>query len=218
MMTTKMVMKRIRTTNSIPASTTTTPCSPTPEGRVLSVRQPQTIREISPALLAAPRTYSRRLTLTSDISATDAPTVLNEDGSYTLVLAVTRSHAEDAYNERSVSHAVAKVEGVMWWQSCCRATHNWDETCLDNDFPSCFMCIACKGCIACKDNMINDDTTFMGPWVTAKKKRVWPFQMDNSHLINAIRKLHRDKHHFKNDWRSWAACLEAEANLRSLAW
>ncbi len=204
------------TTNSTLDSTTTTPCSPTRVAEALSVQPPPTTLASILAPLAAPRRYSLRLTLPSAISATDALTGLNRDGN-TFLIDVVRSMADDAHNFRSVTHSVGMVQGLTWWQSCCRRSMTFDEVNMQ-EYSSCFFCLVCRGCIACKDNMITGDTLFMGQWVTAKREKLWPYQMDDRHLGNAIRKLHRDKAQFKKDWKPWAAVLEAEAELRGLDW
>jgi hypothetical protein len=42
--------------------------------------------------------------------------------------------------------------------------------------------------------------------------------MDDTHLTNAIKKLKRDKHHFKDNWVDWVEILTIEFNLRGLSW
>lgn len=56
----------------------------------------------------------------------------------------------------------------------------------------------------------------LGRWVTKDNRTVYPFEMDSTHLVNAINKLYRDKEHFKDDWREWVVVLEAEARQRGL--
>lgn len=57
----------------------------------------------------------------------------------------------------------------------------------------------------------------LGKWVTKDRRSLYPFEMDPTHLTNAIRKLERDKTHFKDDWQEWAKVLRVEATLRGIA-
>lgn len=56
----------------------------------------------------------------------------------------------------------------------------------------------------------------LGRWVTKDDRKMYPFEMDSTHLVNAINKLYRDEEHFKDDWREWINVLEAEARQRGL--
>jgi hypothetical protein len=114
-----------------------------------------------------------------------------------------------------IIHAFGRVETGNSWDSCCRLqmagiTH------AEATAPNCVMCILCKGCHACQPGHICEATMFMGKWVTKDERQLYPFEMDSTHLTNAIAKLKRDKTHFKDDWQSWVKALEAEARLRRL--
>jgi hypothetical protein len=54
----------------------------------------------------------------------------------------------------------------------------------------------------------------LGKWVTKDARGLYPFEMEATHLVNAIRKLERDKHRYKNNWQAWLKVLRAEATLR----
>lgn len=56
----------------------------------------------------------------------------------------------------------------------------------------------------------------LGRWVTKDQRRVYPFEMDSTHLVNAINKLYRDEDSFHPNWQEWIAVLEAEARQRGL--
>lgn len=56
----------------------------------------------------------------------------------------------------------------------------------------------------------------LGKWVTKDDRKLYPFEMDDTHLTNAIKKLKRDRHHFKDNWEEWVAILEVEYTQRGL--
>lgn len=56
----------------------------------------------------------------------------------------------------------------------------------------------------------------LGKWVTKDYRKLYPFEMDDTHLINSIKKLLRDEEHFKDNWLEWLDILNTEAKQRGL--
>ncbi len=113
-------------------------------------------------------------------------------------------------------HSFGHVVQGHSWDSCCRIqlaslVHT------EATAPTCITCALCKGCHACREGHIRSETMAMGKWETKDGRRLYPFEMDSIHLVNAILKLRRDKTHFKDDWQGWVTVLEAEAGLRRIA-
>jgi hypothetical protein len=103
------------------------------------------------------------------------------------------------------------------WDSCCRLQLAGITHAETAKAPNCVECVLCKGCHACRENHICDATMFMGKWETKDGRKLYPFEMDSTHLVNAIKKLRRDKSHFKDNWLAWVKALEEEARLRKLS-
>jgi hypothetical protein len=114
-----------------------------------------------------------------------------------------------------VGHRFAKPDGGMMWVTCCGTRHTAMKT--RQSEVTCLMCTTCEGCWVCKPGWIREETMFMGKWETKDGRRLYPFEMDSTHLVNSIKKLHRDKTHFKDDWQGWVKCLEVEAKQRGLS-
>lgn len=112
-------------------------------------------------------------------------------------------------------HSFGRVVAGNAWDSCCRLQLA-GITRVDAEAPTCLACALCRGCHACREGHIREETMFMGKWETKDGRRLYPFEMDSTHLVNAIKKLERDKSHFKDDWRSWLNVLEDEARLRRI--
>jgi hypothetical protein len=116
-------------------------------------------------------------------------------------------------------HAAAQCEGAAYVITCCKAHFNPPNpvNVFDKDTtPTCLMCVLCKGCPACRDGWITEATMRLGKWVTKDDRKLYPFEMDDTHLTNAIKKLKRDRTHFKDNWRDWVDILEVEATQRGL--
>lgn len=112
-------------------------------------------------------------------------------------------------------HSFGHVVGGNAWDSCCRI-QLVGVTCVDAEAPSCVHCVLCRGCHACRAGHIRPETMALGKWVTKDKRSLYPFEMDSTHLVNAIRKLERDEDTWKDNWQEWAAVLRIEAALRGI--
>lgn len=117
---------------------------------------------------------------------------------------------------RGITHAAGTFVGhdVTWW--CCRRSTDPDMITSPGAIVTCLSCAQCKGCPACRDNFITDKSLQMGKWETHDRRKLYPFEMDNQHLMNAIAKLERDKERFKRYWRQWLDVMEDEAQKRGL--
>lgn len=117
---------------------------------------------------------------------------------------------------RGVTHAAAifVARDATWW--CCRRDRDEDMTTTPGEVVTCLTCAQCKGCPACRDNHVTMRSLEMGKWETKDRRKLYPFEMDNQHLVNAIAKLHRDKDAFKRHWKEWLVVLEDEAKGRGL--
>ena len=111
-------------------------------------------------------------------------------------------------------HVCGWVKGASAYVTCCRV--RFGPTLVVYDGPSCMKCVLCRGCPACMPDYIRKETMFMGKWETKDGRRLYPFEMDEQHLVNSIKKLIRDEEHFKDNWEDWVECLEAEARLRGI--
>lgn len=116
-------------------------------------------------------------------------------------------------------HAAMRCEGASYILTCCKAHFNPPNPAnvfgLDVT-PTCLLCALCRGCPACRDGWITKATMRLGKWVTKDDRKLYPFEMDDTHLINAIKKLIRDEEHFKDNWLEWVEILEIEARQRGL--
>ena len=118
--------------------------------------------------------------------------------------------------EPDLVHAMARVRGSANFNTCCRLRTLASESIASKPAPTCLDCAKCRGCYCCRPGHIREETVWMGKWETMDGRTLYPFEMDSMHLMNSIRKLHRDKTHFKRDWRDWVKTLECEASLRGL--
>lgn len=116
-------------------------------------------------------------------------------------------------------HLTARCEGAAFVTTCCKARLNppnpVNAFALDEPV-TCLICITCRGCPACREGYINDKTMALGKWETKDGRRLYPFEMDDTHLINAIKKLKRDRTHFKDNWEVWVQILTIEGVQRGL--
>lgn len=116
-------------------------------------------------------------------------------------------------------HTAARCEGASYITTCCKAHLN-----LPNPInvlhahvtPTCLLCVLCKGCHVCQPEWISESTMRLGKWVTKDYRKLYPFEMDDTHLINSIKKLLRDEEHFKDNWLEWLDILNTEAKQRGL--
>lgn len=118
-------------------------------------------------------------------------------------------------------HAAAHCEGAAYVTTCCKARLNPPNPV--NAFPlgelvTCLICVLCRGCPACREGYINEKTMALGKWETKDGRKLYPFEMDDTHLINSIKKLIRDEDHFKDKWHEWVDILSIEAGQRRLVW
>lgn len=116
-------------------------------------------------------------------------------------------------------HSAVRFEGGSYVLTCCKGRLNPPNPI--NVFPldtvvTCLMCVLCRGCPACRDGWISTATMRLGKWVTKDERKLYPFEMDDIHLMNAIKKLNRDKKHFKDNWETWVEILEVERIQRGL--
>jgi hypothetical protein len=120
--------------------------------------------------------------------------------------------------ERHVVHAWGRALGLVNYRTCCGARRAGVVPAPPGAAPNCIHCVLCRGCVACRDGMITEATIAKGVWTTAKRGMVFPHEMDDQHLCNAIRKLERDEEDFKDDFDEWLEVFAAEAKLRGLTW
>lgn len=114
-------------------------------------------------------------------------------------------------------HMTMHCDSAEYVVTCCRNQLNPPHSVFSLETaPTCLLCVACHGCPACRDRWITDATMRLGKWVTHDQRRLYPFEMDDTHLTNSIKKLIRDEHHFKDDWREWVTILRTEARQRGL--
>lgn len=114
-----------------------------------------------------------------------------------------------------IIHSFGHVVQSDAWDSCCRIQLA-GITRVDAEAPTCIACVLCKGCHACRPGHVCAETMAMGKWETKNGRRLYPFEMDSIHLVNAIKKLKRDQNHFKDDWQAWLKVLRIEAYLRRI--
>lgn len=117
---------------------------------------------------------------------------------------------------KGITHAAAAFVGrdVTWW--CCRRDIDPDMTTGSGDVVTCLACAQCKGCPACRDNFITNKSLDMGKWEAHDGRKLYPFEMDNQHLLNSIAKLKRERENFKRHWVDWLSVMEDEARNRGL--
>lgn len=116
-----------------------------------------------------------------------------------------------------VVHTVASISGISTLDSCCNIAVAVRVELGVDTLVTCLACTACRGCPACRRGYLNDVTMGMGKWTTADDRKLYPFQMDDMHLKNAIAKLYRDKERFKKNYVEWLVALQSEAAQRGIA-
>jgi hypothetical protein len=118
-----------------------------------------------------------------------------------------------------VGHGAARIEGACAITTCCGGCFNLPNPAnVLAGIATCVLCVNCRGCPACREGWVREETMRLGKWVTKDGRMLYPFEMDSVHLTNSIRKLKRDKTHFKQAWETWVEILEAEAKQRALDW
>jgi len=126
---------------------------------------------------------------------------------------VNRSYMKHDDGDKLV-HVTGWCYGAVTYVTCCRV--RFGPTLVVYDGPTCIKCALCKGCPACVEGYVREETMRLGKWVTKDDRQLYPFEMDDQHLINSIRKLIRDEDQHKKDWKEWLEVLGAEAKLRGL--
>lgn len=111
-------------------------------------------------------------------------------------------------------HSCGWIKGASSYITCCRI--HFGPTLVVYEGPSCMKCAVCRGCPACLPGYIREDTVRLGKWETKDGRKLYTFEMDDTHLINSIKKLIRDEDQHKKDWKEWLEVLGAEAKLRGL--
>lgn len=114
-------------------------------------------------------------------------------------------------------HPTAMFPGAIEGVTCCRMHLAMDVVHdVHGTMTTCLRCATCRGCPACRAGHVCEATMKMGKWVTKDGRRLYPFEMDETHLRNAIAKLQRDQGAFKKDWEKWLDVLWAESRKRGL--
>lgn len=110
--------------------------------------------------------------------------------------------------------------GCPWWTCCVRnlrAARTLDVLApCEGTVPTCLLCAACRGCAVCSPRRVTYLTMSKGAWTSQNGRVNYPFQMDDKHLKNTIKKLMREQEDFKPDWHEWVVVLDTEAKLRGL--
>lgn len=119
----------------------------------------------------------------------------------------------------NLMHAAFRCESAANVVTCCKARLNPPNSAnvfMLDTVVTCLMCVLCRGCPACVSGYIREETMKLGKWVTKDLRKLYPFEMDDTHLINSIKKLLRDEKHFKDNWLDWLDVLTTEARQRGL--
>lgn len=120
---------------------------------------------------------------------------------------------------KGITHACAVFARYNPVWLCCRAAFADDIDAiyrLGLQTPTCLACVQCRGCPACQPDHVRPETMALGKWETKDGRTLYPFEMDDTHLVNSIAKLKRDRTHFKDRWEEWVVILENEARLRGM--
>lgn len=104
------------------------------------------------------------------------------------------------------------------WLTCCARNLRAKRTMAvcEGTVPTCLLCAACRGCAVCSPRRVTYLTMSKGIWTSQNGRVNYPFQMDDKHLQNAVKKLMRDQEDFKPDWHEWVVVLDTEAKMRGL--
>lgn len=114
-------------------------------------------------------------------------------------------------------HQLGMVIGTDVWDMCCRTYYSATGVIVDpRGVPTCLACASCRGCHTCRPGHINEATMRKGKWRSSDDRTLYPFEMDSTHLMNAIKKLIREGARFKKDAAEWLAVLQTEAQQRGL--
>lgn len=119
------------------------------------------------------------------------------------------------HNSAIFNFGISGTETAEMW--CCQ--HGIPDDINYTDGPksaNCMQCMLCKGCPACTDGHIDEATMKMGKWESQDGRRLYPFEMDNTHLINTIKKLKREPAFKPKTNRDWLDVLEVEKARRGL--
>lgn len=111
-------------------------------------------------------------------------------------------------------HRTGWCYGATAYVTCCRV--RFGPTSVLYEDATCLKCALCRGCPACIEGYVREETMRLGKWVTKDDRKLYPFEMDDQHLVNSIKKLIRDEEHFKDSWVEWLEVLSAEAKLRGM--
>ena len=111
---------------------------------------------------------------------------------------------------------------VVWFGdgarlACCRREMPGDMGTTLGTIATCFACVMCRGCAACNPHYISERTMQMGRWKSQNGDEMYPFQMDDYHLMHTRAKLRREEEGFKTNWYEWLEVLNCESQLRGLS-
>ena len=112
-----------------------------------------------------------------------------------------------------LTHTTALYEGAMDFVTCCRKRFAGSKR-VDDQAPTCFACVICRGCPSCVPGYVRESTMRLGKWETKDNRKLYVFEMDDQHLRNSIAKLTRDEGRFKPNWEDWLIVLNVDATLR----
>lgn len=119
------------------------------------------------------------------------------------------------YTYDGLIHATGLPESASEFSTCCRIRFAGAKR-VDAETPTCLQCVLCLGCFACREGHVIEATMRLGKWETKDKRKLYVFEMDNTHLVNALNKIRRDQEDFKPNWAEWVEVLEAEVKQRRL--
>ena len=114
----------------------------------------------------------------------------------------------------NLTHKLGQIEESNFGDTCCQVRDG--HFVATGVTATCIKCSLCRGCYCCRANWIREETMRMGKWVTRDDRKLYPFEMDDVHLQNSIKKLLREEKHFKDNWFEWVEVLEVEAKQRGL--
>lgn len=117
-------------------------------------------------------------------------------------------------HQNHINHVRVTTDGGNYLTCCRTKVPPLPPATREVAYPTCLHCLNCRGCAACDAARVVPATTYLGPWITADRRALYPFEMDPPHIRNAVKKLHREQHHFRENWQAWIAVFIEELILR----